>query len=247
MRSWTTSSGYKISKILSARSNVFLLRNSQSVILIDTSAGFMWKTLQKNLYRLGIDRIDLLILTHSHFDHAANACKIKEKYNAKVIIHDSEAGYLLTGTNILPVGTNPITKIIVMVFARQFISFARYQPCQADLEVESNFDLSGYGFNAYLIHTPGHTKGSLSLIIDNEIAIVGDTMFGVFPWTIFPPFASDTKQMVNSWEELLNTKCTLFLPSHGSANKRSLVEKDFIKFSSALCRNSQNTITNLTK
>lgn len=231
MRSWTTSSGYKISKILSARSNVFLLRNSQSAVLIDTSAGFMWNTLQRNLDRIGIDRIDLLILTHSHFDHAANAHKIKEKYNAQVIIHDSEAGYLLTGTNILPVGTNPITVFIVRMFDRQFISFARYQPCKADLAVDSNYDLSGYGFHAYLMHTPGHTKGSLSLIIDNEIAIVGDTMFGILPWTIFPPFASDTRQMVNSWEKLLNTKCTLFLPSHGSANKRSLVEKDFIKYS----------------
>ncbi len=230
MRSWTTSGGYKILKILSGRSNVFLLRNRQSTILIDTSAGFMWKALQRNLDQLGIDRIDLLILTHSHFDHAANAHKIKERYNAQVIIHDSEAGYLLAGTNILPAGTNPITKTIVRVLARQFISFARYQPCKADLAVDSNYDLSGYGFNAYLMHTPGHTKGSLSLIIDNEIAIVGDTMFGIFPWTIFPPFASDPRQMVKSWEKLLNTKCTLFLPSHGSANKRSLVEKDFIKY-----------------
>ncbi|NMC38249.1 MAG: MBL fold metallo-hydrolase [Bacteroidales bacterium] len=230
MRSWTTSGGYEIIKILSGRSNVFLLRNRQSTVLIDTSAGFMWKALQKNLDRLGIDRIDLLILTHSHFDHAANAHKIKEKYNTKVIIHDSEADYLLTGNNILPVGTNPLTKIIVRLFARQFISFAQYQPCKADIAAESNYDLSGYGFNAYLMHTPGHTKGSLSLIVDNEIAIVGDTMFGIFPWTIFPPLASDTEQLVKSWEKLLNTKCKVFLPSHGSANKRSLVEKDFIKF-----------------
>jgi glyoxylase-like metal-dependent hydrolase (beta-lactamase superfamily II) len=233
MKSWTTSSGYKISKILSGRSNVFLLRNSQSAVLIDTSAGFIWNTLQRNLDRIGIDRIDLLILTHSHFDHAANANKIREKYNAQVIIHDSEAGYLLTGTNILPTGTNPITVFIVRIFARQFISFARYQPCKADLTVDSYYDLSGYGFNAFLMHTPGHTKGSLSLIIDNQIAIVGDTMFGIFPWTIFPPFASDTTQMVKSWGKLLDTKCKLFLPSHGSANKRSLVEKDFIKFSHA--------------
>lgn len=233
MKSWTTSGGYKILKILSGRSNVFLLRNRQSVILIDTSAGFMWNALQRNLDRTGIDRIDLLILTHSHFDHAANANKIKEKYNAQVIIHDSEAGYLLSGTNILPAGTNPVIAFIVRVFARQFISFARYQPCKADLTVESYYDLSGYGFNAFLMHTPGHTKGSLSLIIDNEIAIVGDTMFGVFPWTIFPPFASDPEQMVKSWEKLLDTKCKLFLPSHGSANKRSLVEKDLIKFSAA--------------
>lgn len=72
----------------------------------------MWKTLQKRLSRLGIEKIDLLVLTHSHFDHAANAQKIKEKYNARVIIHHDEADYLASGNNILPVGTNPFTKFL---------------------------------------------------------------------------------------------------------------------------------------
>ena len=227
MRRWSTSSGYKIIQVLSGRSNVFLLTNGQSNILIDTSPLFMWKTLQKRLDKFRIDQIDLLILTHSHFDHAANAAKIREKYNAQVIIHKSEARYLATGDNILPAGTNPISKFIVTAFAKRFRSFARYRPCKFDYTVDNMYDLSDFGFNAYLIHTPGHTLGSVSLIIDDEVALVGDTMFGIFWWTVFPPFASDQSQMINSWEELLKTKCKLFIPSHGSANKRSLVEKDF--------------------
>ncbi len=229
MKSWLTSSGQKITQVLHGRSNVFLLTNGQSNILIDTSPGFMWETLQKRLDRLGIDHIDLLILTHSHFDHAANAARIKEKYKARIIIHRSEAQCLAIGDNILPTGTNPFSKLLVRVFAKQFESFARYQPCSCDLTVDEIFDLSGYGFNAYLIHTPGHTQGSISLIIDDEKALVGDTMFGVFPWTVFPPFANDESLMVNSWEKLLKTKCKVFIPSHGSANNRWLVEKDFKK------------------
>lgn len=227
MRSWSTSSGYKIIQVLSGRSNVFLLTNNLTNILVDTSSEFMWKTLQKRLNRLGIEKIDLLILTHSHFDHAANAVKIKEKYKAQVIIHQSETKYLITGDNILPIGTNPISKFLVRVFAKQFKSFARYQPCNYDYTVDDIYDLSNFEFNAYLMHTPGHTQGSISLIIDNEVAIVGDTMFGIFWWTVFPPFASEQSQILNSWEKLLKTKCKVFIPSHGSANTRSFVEKDF--------------------
>jgi glyoxylase-like metal-dependent hydrolase (beta-lactamase superfamily II) len=226
MRSWVTSGGLKIIQVLSGRSNVFLLTNGQSDILVDTSPRFMWNTLQQSLDNLHIEKINLLILTHSHFDHAANAARIKEKYNPRVIIHRSESQYLATGDNILPTGTNPLTRFLVRVFAKQFKSFALYQPCNPDLTFDEMFDLSDYGFNAYLMHTPGHTRGSVSLIVDNEIALVGDTMFGIFRRTIFPPFASDQNQMLNSWRKLLETGCKVFIPSHGSAINRSLVENE---------------------
>jgi glyoxylase-like metal-dependent hydrolase (beta-lactamase superfamily II) len=229
MKQWSTRSGYKIIRVLAGRSNVFLLTNGQSNILVDTSPGFMWNLLQNRLAILKIEKIDLLILTHSHFDHAANAARLRDKYQALVLIHRSESKYLNSGDNILPSGTNRFSRFLVRTMAERFRSVARYQPCNADLIFYEVYDLADYGFNAYLMHTPGHTEGSCSLIVDNEFAITGDTMFGVFPGSIFPPFANDVSQLLKSWEMLLATGCKLFLPSHGSENKRSLVEKDYNK------------------
>jgi glyoxylase-like metal-dependent hydrolase (beta-lactamase superfamily II) len=189
----------------------------------------MWKTLQKRLNRLQINHIDLLILTHSHFDHAANAARIKEKYKARVVIHQTETNYLTTGDNILPVGTNIASRLLVKAFSKQFKSIARYSPCNYDFTFDKSFDLKDYGFYGSIVHTPGHTIGSSSIIIDNEIAIVGDIMFGIFWWTVFPPFALDKDVLIESWGKLLETKCKIFLPSHGSVNKRSLVQKDYLK------------------
>jgi len=229
MKIWETKSGYKIIQILSGRSNVFLLTNGEKNILIDTSPKFMWNCLEKRLKQLNVNRIDYLILTHTHYDHAENSSQIKEKYKAQVIVHKDEASYLTSGENIIPNGTNLITKTIVNLLAKRFLSIARYEPCMYDILVNSVFELNEIGFNAYIMHTPGHTIGSMSVIIDNEVAIVGDTMFGVFKWSVFPPYANDIKQMVNSWGSLLETECSIFIPSHGSANDRLLVQKDYNK------------------
>lgn len=229
MRKWKTKNGYEIIRILSGRSNVFLLTNGVKCLLIDTSVSRLWTKLQKQLDKLNITTIDYLILTHAHFDHAANANRIKKKFNASVIIQKNEAVYLLNGDNILPQGTTFLTQAIMDIFGKRLFSKFKYEPCNPDLLIDSDFDLKELGYNAYLIHTPGHTIGSMSLIIDDEIAIVGDAMFGVFKWSVFPPFAEDKDLMIRSWGKLLNTKCLEFIPSHGTANSRLLVQKDYNK------------------
>ena len=77
MRTWNTPGGYTVTRILSGRSNVFLLANGEKNILIDTSPKYKWKELEKRLKQLEVDIIDYLILTHTHYDHAENSKKIK--------------------------------------------------------------------------------------------------------------------------------------------------------------------------
>ena len=229
MKKWITKSGYKIIQILSGRSNVFLLTNGKRNILIDTSVARLWSKLLKQLKKLNINEIDYLFLTHAHFDHAANANKIKETFNCKVLIQSNEEDYLAMGENILPKGTSFLTRPIVNILGKRFFYKFRYEPCKPDIVIDSPYNLKELGFNAYLLHTPGHTIGSMSLIIDDEIAIVGDTMFGVFKWSVFPPYAQDIDKMIRSWGKLLETGCAEFLPSHGASNKRIIVQKDYYK------------------
>ncbi len=229
MKTWITKSGYKIIPVLTGRSNVCLLTNGKQNILIDTSVKGDWYKLEKRLNDLKINQIDYLILTHTHFDHAGNAFKIRKKYSSKVIVHKSGLNYLTSGDNIIPNGTNIFTRILIKIFAKKVFPKLKYEPCDYDLLVDTYFELNDFGFNAYIINTTGHTGDSISVIIDDEIAIVGDTMFGVFKWSIMPPFGLNINQLIDSWGRLLETNCNVFVPGHGFALNRLMVQKGFAK------------------
>jgi len=228
MKSWKTISGYRITRLISGRSNVFLLTSDTKSILIDTSTGGYWKKLDKRIEKYSNGRIDILILTHAHYDHAFNAMRIKEKYNSLVYIQCNEEDNLLNGINPEIVGSNIMTKMISSIFGKTFMRLKKYRGFSADILVHDRYDFELEDIHAYLMHTPGHSSGSMSLIIENEIAIVGDCMFGVFKSSVFPPFIISSEDLIDSWGNLIETGCSLFLPSHGKEKTRDQLIKDYI-------------------
>jgi glyoxylase-like metal-dependent hydrolase (beta-lactamase superfamily II) len=227
VKTWETKNGYKITRVLTGRSNVFLISKGDKNILVDTSPASCWKKLDRRLQRLGVDRLEALILTHTHYDHAGNAARLQEKYKAMVIVHRFEGSFLERGEAIIPKGTSFLGRLVIERLGKHLAPRLKCPPCRPDILVDDVLSLADFGFNACIVHTPGHSPGSQSVIVDDEIALVGDAMFGIFPGSAFPPFASDARQMVESWGKLLATNCRLFLPAHGTANSRQLVVKDY--------------------
>jgi hydroxyacylglutathione hydrolase len=206
-----------------------MISNGRNNLLIDSGPARNWSKLERKLNDIHVSQLEYLVLTHTHFDHAGNASAIRDKYNTQVIVHQAEVQYITKGMNTMLQGTNPFTQSLVVVFGKRILSKFKYKPCHCDIVVHSFFDLKAYGFNAYIIHTPGHSPGSISVIVDNEIALVGDTMFGVFKRSVNPPYAENPKQTVQSWGTLLATNCYLFLPAHGAGISRELVQNNFDK------------------
>lgn len=226
MKNWTTSKGAKIYQVLKGTNKVFLIIQNDKKILVDSGKNNKWKRLQKNLSKLKINQIDYLILTHAHYDHVENAARIQKKFKALIINHKSDTNNLQIGVTQIPKGTNFFTRFLTNFGAEKLDFVKKFEPSETNIEINYFLDLKQFGLDAQIIHTPGHSTGSISIIINNEIAIVGDAMFGFFKNSIFPPFADDINLMKQSWIKLFNTNCTIFLPSHGSAISRILVEKE---------------------
>ncbi len=231
MKTWTTASGIIITRVLFGRCNAYLISGGVNHVLVDNGQSNRLKALKQNLVRCGVttENLNLMVLTHTHFDHAENSAVVVREYGPVVLAHEYEAEYLASGDSPLPDGTMWLSRLIVNGIGRKIRYRFRYEPVKPDITIKKKYDLSGHGINGYVLPTPGHTPGSISVVVDSEIAIVGDAMFGAFPGRISPTFANDIPGMIESWKTLLDTGCGLFMPAHGFERSREVVEKEYLR------------------
>lgn len=240
MNEWKTKQGTKIIQVLSGRSNSFLIKTLHYNILVDTGKSSSYRKL---LLKLKIHiptnaQLDFLILTHTHFDHCQNASLIKEKFNSTVLLSEYDREFVKRGYSPLPEGANIVTRIISIMgnkIFRKKCSFSSFTP---DIAIRNYFEITDHNSNIGIVSTEGHSRGSISVIIDNEIAIVGDVLFGVFRKSVLPPFFNDRDKLTESWKTLLNTGCQLFLPGHGRAIKRLRLAIEYNKYSFHILKNA---------
>lgn len=229
METHITTKGSRVIRILSGRSNSYIVKSGLVNLLVDTGDKSSYNKLIKGLTSLNCFTLDYIVLTHSHFDHCANTALLAHKYGCKIILSKNETLMASEGITPIPKGTLFATKILNALGKKFESSFASYTPFTPDIEVEECYDLSIHGVNIKIIHTPGHSAGSISVLVDKEIAIVGDTLFGVFPGSVFPPFADNVQQLYKSWQNLLESGCSIFLPGHGKKISRQLLNSQIKK------------------
>ncbi|MEZ5335224.1 MAG: MBL fold metallo-hydrolase [Methanolobus sp.] len=222
---------YDITPISMGKSNAYLVSAPDLVILIDTGCSKNLNPLEQALKQreLQITDIDYIIVTHSHYDHVGNLAQIKEKSGAKVLAHKNAVDYLKKGHTPFPNGTMLPFKVISNAGNRFFSVGGKFTPVEPDIIIEEEYDLSTQELSVKIIHTPGHTSGSICVLINNVSAIVGDTLFNVIPGTVYPPFANDEVELLKSWKKLLATGCSTFYPGHGKPFSREKFSKCFEK------------------
>lgn len=208
---------YTVHRIGLVNVSAYLICRPGEAILVDSGNAGSEDKILEHMDKLGLDpsMLKLIILTHAHFDHAGSARKLKELSGCKILIHHSEADKLGEGYTPLPPGTRWKAKGLVGL-ARIFAGrMGKFPPASPDIVVDESFDLSEFGFPGEVLHTPGHTFGSMVVLLDGGELIGGDTIFGVENKQHFPPFAEDLPALVNSWKMIRKLPVKTLFPAHG--------------------------------
>jgi glyoxylase-like metal-dependent hydrolase (beta-lactamase superfamily II) len=206
--------------------NTYLVRGDQPALVdtgFPTDAGAIRRAL--NARGLLPRDLSLIFITHGHYDHFGAAADLKTGSRVPVSIHADEADRLAAG---VPTAVEALTLTgrLISVLPDESQSPA---PVTPDVLLADGDRLDAYGLDAVVIHTPGHTDASLSLLI-NGIAVIGDLMAGnqLYPNLPEYPFFIDERRdqphIVTSLRRLVDAGAEMFFPGHGLPFDRAAAE-----------------------
>jgi hydroxyacylglutathione hydrolase len=151
-----------------------------------------------------------IILTHADIDHSGSVAGLKEKLrNVKVAIHEADAPRLT--------GEKPLKEVrgLVGLLFRAMSPFIKFKPVKPDVLLKDGEQVDGLS----VIHTPGHTEGSICLYSESLKAMfVGDALRTDKNGRPKLPSAAMTfniGEAKNSIRKIASYEFELLLPGHG--------------------------------
>ena len=214
-------------KITYNSTNYYLIPCNDGFLLIDAGWNGLLRVFLEKLHSIGIAPVQIkyILLTHHHHDHAAIVQELRKMTEAKLIVHKEQLPYLKAGfTDYKKLKQYNKLLWIIDRISRPFIKY-QYRPIDfdaADVIVDSDIDVSlrNIGVQGKIVLTPGHSHDSISVLLDNGNAYIGDLAMNMNSMKLlgkapFPIEAEDYLQVNQSLRKLVNLGVTLFYPSHG--------------------------------
>jgi glyoxylase-like metal-dependent hydrolase (beta-lactamase superfamily II) len=167
--------------------------------------------------------VSAIWLTHGDIDHMGSVAALKARSGAEVATHRADIP-LVDGTAARQLGPLPLSSTYQRLYDLVVRRVLRYQPTEVDRPVEDGDVLSGW----QVVHTPGHTAGSVSFYHpERKIIIVGDALnhkrgrLGAPP----PIFTPDMAQAHASIQKIAGLDFEICCFGHGPPLKMNAAQR----------------------
>jgi glyoxylase-like metal-dependent hydrolase (beta-lactamase superfamily II) len=219
----------EIHPLLLGFTNCYLIKQ-EGLILIDAGGTKASRKFLKETKRLSIrpEDISLILLTHGHWDHAGSLRELKELTGAAVAVNHREKEWVEQGIKKVPPAFGP-RRSYHRAIALTYTFFIKFHGAPVDISMgDDGFSLESHGIRGKVLHTPGHSLGSMSLLLDTGDAFVGDLAMTGHPRRQVPgvPMYAEARDAVkDSWRLLLDNGAEWIHPSHGKPFQAEVLAK----------------------
>ncbi len=196
--------------------SIFFWENSHGFLSIFDAGTFFFDALftLKTIRSLGYSYKDVmqLIISHAHIDHIGGVPTFK-KYcpNLKILAHRIEVPFLLFSSRLGSLHLKGIARWVFLPLFRPL----EVRPIYVDKQVTSKTKNKDLKF----IHMPGHTLGSLAVLIkDSKTILTGDALYtGTNGFINYSPsmYSLNRELEISSVQRLINYDFNIMISSHG--------------------------------
>ncbi|QUI23703.1 MBL fold metallo-hydrolase [Vallitalea pronyensis] len=213
--------------------NCYLGKQGDHLILFDTGGHMVIDkkftnrrdVLEDALKKQGCtpENLKLIVLTHGDNDHVANAAYLKKEYQTPIAMHRDDLELVVNPTlqkvlqsfryrsMVLKLMFKLLKRLIIKISTKTLDDFESFEP---DIYLNHGDTLTEYGFEARIVHMPGHTKGSIGIITSEGALIAGDTLANMKK-PARAPNAQDFDALDKSIIDMIKMNITKVYPGHG--------------------------------
>jgi glyoxylase-like metal-dependent hydrolase (beta-lactamase superfamily II) len=193
--------------------NCYLIETDTGYVLIDAGGSNKRTDLEKELESAGCKPgyLKLIVLTHGDFDHTGNAAYLRKKFGTKIAMHHDDSGMVERG-DMFWNRKKPF--ILIRMMVPILFGFGKSDRFKPDLYIEDGYDLSEYGFDAKILHIPGHSKGSIGILTAGGDLFCGD-LLEKKDKPVLNSIMDDSAAANTSVEKLKSLEINTVYPGHG--------------------------------
>ena len=169
----------------------------------------------------------LILHTHVHSDHFGNTVDLAAEAGCPVAYHPGDRPLAIRGDNGPLRGVGLRGRILARLLAH-----LPFRARAADIDAGDGVRLDEFGIAGSVLHTPGHTPGSISVVLDSGDAIIGDVIMGGWAGGAIRPskpnfhyFADDLPTAMNSVDCILAATSGRLFVGHGGPIAHEAVKR----------------------